>query len=289
MKKNIIFLGKNGQIANAFFLLTEKLDNKNNDFDCQFYSSSDVDLSNPVTTDLFLDSLPKNIDLIVNCMAYTNVDKAEEEQDLCNKINNISVGVIAKYCFSNNIKFIHFSTDYVFDGTGSEPFSEDNTANLHPLNFYGKTKLLGEQAIQKSGCDYIIIRLSWVYDARQTSKNFVNTIKRLAQEKEVLNIVCDQIGSPTSADFVAKNSMRIFYLALFASNEIQQKYYRRILHLNNGIFMSWHEFAVKIITDLRQNNQAVLTREVLPILSSQYPTKATRPLNSRLKSKDQFF
>jgi len=111
----------------------------------------------------------------------------------------------------------------------------------------------------------------------------------LAQEKEVLNIVCDQIGSPTSADFVAKNCMRIFYLALFASNEIQQKYYRRILHLNNGIFMSWHEFAVKIIDDLKQNNQAVLTREVLPILSSQYPTKATRPLNSRLKSKDQFF
>ncbi|MFM7558126.1 MAG: SDR family oxidoreductase, partial [Alphaproteobacteria bacterium] len=233
MKKNIIFLGKNGQIANAFFLLTEKLDNKNNDFDCQFYSSSDVDLSNPVTTDLFLDSLPKNIDLIVNCMAYTNVDKAEEEQDLCNKINNISVGVIAKYCFSNNIKFIHFSTDYVFDGTGSEPFSEDNTANLHPLNFYGKTKLLGEQAIQKSGCDYIIIRLSWVYDTRQTSKNFVNTIKRLAQEKEVLNIVCDQIGSPTSADFVAKNSMRIFE-KIFE----EDKSLKEIIHLNNGYFIS---------------------------------------------------
>lgn len=284
MKKNIVFLGKNGQIANAFF----EISSQENKFNFSFYSSLELDLSNPNATDSFLDSLPKNIDLIVNCMAYTNVDKAEEEQDICNKINNISVGVIAKYCFSNNIKFVHFSTDYVFDGAGCEPFSEDNTANLHPINYYGKTKLLGEQAIQKSGCDYIIIRLSWVYDNRENSKNFVNTIKRLVKEKEVLNIVNDQIGSPTSADFVAKNCMRVFYDALFSENEIQQKYYRRILHLNNGIFMSWYEFAVKIIDELKQKNQAIITKEILGIPSSKYPTKAMRPLNSRLKSKDKF-
>ena len=284
MKKNIVFLGKNGQVANAFYNIA----NQQNNFNCIFYSSLEIDLSNPNATDSFLDSLPKNIDLMVNCMAYTNVDKAEEEQDLCNKINNISVGVIAKYCFSNNIKFVHFSTDYVFDGTGGEPFSEDNTTNLNPVNFYGKSKLLGEQAIQKSGCDYIIIRLSWVYDNRENSKNFVNTIKRLAKEKEVLNIVNDQIGSPTSADFVARNSMRIFNDALFGENEIQQKYYRRILHLNNGVFMSWYEFTIKIIDELRQKSQPILTREILAISSSQYPTKPKRPLNSRLKSKDKF-
>lgn len=286
MNKNIIFLGRNGQIANAFFEYykskkTQSLDN----FNCKFYSSNDVDLGDLDAVKNFLKTLPSNIDMIVNCMGYTNVDKAEEEQELCDKINHRSVAIIADYCFNNHIKLIHFSTDYVFDGSGDEPFSEDNTKNLNPINFYGKTKLWAEQAIQKSGCDYVIIRISWIYDNRETSHNFVNTIKKLAKEKEFLNIVNDQIGSPTSADFVARNCFKIFDEALSGDKTSQQKFQRRILHLNNGKFMSWYDFACQIIAELKQNNAHLMIKKVLAIPSSQYKTKTPRPSNCRLKSK----
>jgi len=271
MKKNIIFLGKNGQISNAFFEITKSLGNKNNDFNYHFYSSSEINLSDPHATNLFLYSLPKNIDLIVNCMAYNNVNKAQEEQDLCNKINNISVDVIAKYCSSKNIKLVHFSTDYVFDGASNESFNEDNTTNLQPQNFYGKTKLLGEQAIQKSGCDYIIIRLSWVYDHRETSQNFVNTIKKLAQTKEVINIVKDQIGSPTSANFVARNCMRIFD-EIFKENK---KNIKEIIHLNNGNFISLFDYSLIIFEFLRRSLEVIKLKKINPIKTTDFKNSET--------------
>jgi len=285
MNKNIIFLGKNGQIANAFFEYHKSKEEKYlGNFNCNFYSSGDLDLSNLDAVKNFLKTLPNDIDMIVNCMGYTDVDKAEEEQELCDKINHRSVAIIADYCFHNHIKFIHFSTDYVFDGTGDEPFSENNTKNLNPINFYGKTKLWAEQAIQKSGCDYVIIRISWIYDNRKTSHNFVNTIKKLAIEKEEINVVDDQIGSPTSADFVAKNCFKIFYDVLLGDKTSQQKFQRRILHLNDGKFISWYDFACQIIADFKQNNERIIIKKVLAIPSSQYKTKTSRPFNSRLKS-----
>ena len=202
---NILIIGKNGQIANA---LSESFKLEKTGFNILVKDSSELDFSTPTTLKENLKNIFNRIDLIINCAGYTNVDKAEEEQELCDKINHQAVKILADFCKEKNILLIHYSTDYVFDGSGNKPFDEDNQENLHPLNYYGKTKLLSEQALQNSGCNYVIFRISWIYDNRPTSKNFVNTIKKLALEREEINVVDDQIGSPTSAEFVASNTIR---------------------------------------------------------------------------------
>ena len=296
MTKNTIFiLGKNGQVANA---LHESLVAERQKLDYHFLSSGDLDFSKPEDLSLKLNQLPNNIAFIVNAMAYTNVDRAEDEQELCDKINHRAVKILADYCFQKQIKLIHYSTDYVFDGTGTEPFAEDNTKNLNPVNFYGKTKLWGEQAIQQSGADYLIIRISWVYDNCETSKNFVNTIKRLARDQEVLRIVDDQIGSPTSAEFIAKNTLKIIKEILDHKNNknplspefidlkaiTENKYHKKIIHLNNGRFISWYEFALEIFAFLKRSQEIIKLKEIVPIKTSEYKTRAVRPLNSRIAS-----
>jgi len=258
MKKIIIF-GKNGQLANAFLQIPTLI--------ADFYDSSRVNFSDIVGLKFFLDNLSSKPDIIINCSAYTNVDKAEDEQGLCNTINHLAVEVLANFCFLHNIRLIHYSTDYVFNGSGSLPFTEEDTQNLQPLNFYGATKLLAEQKISQSKCSHLIFRVSWLFDRRPTSKNFVNTILRLAQERETLKIVDDQIGSPTLVDFVAQNTL--------LSLDIPSGIY----HLNNGIYMSWYQFAQQIINN---SQQQFMLKQLLPIASSDYTTKATRPLNSRL-------
>ncbi len=275
MATNILIFGKNGQVASNLI----KLFNKEEDFDVWAYSSSEVDFSNLIALETFLNNLKIKPDFIINAAAYTNVDKAEDEKELADLINHQAVAIIAKYCQKSGTKLIHYSTDYVFDGSGSEPFSEDNTKNLHPLNQYGQTKLSGERAIISSGCDYIILRISWVYDANPDSKNFFNTIIRLAKEKEILSIIDDQVGSPTSADFVAKNTIIIIKKSIISPI----KFFRKIYHLNNGRFISWCQFAVEIINNLKAKGGYFKVKEVTPIKSSEYKTKATRPLNSRLK------
>jgi dTDP-4-dehydrorhamnose reductase len=273
MKTNIIIFGRNGQVASNLIRLFAK----ENDFNVKSYSSCEVDFTNLSTLDNFLNNLSPKPDFIINAAAYTNVDKAEEEQELADLINNQAVAVIAKYCKKSGAKLIHYSTDYVFDGSGSEPFTEDNTKNLKPLNHYGKTKLLGEKAIINSGCNHIIFRISWVYDNNPNSKNFVNTIVRLAKEKEVLNIIDDQVGSPTSASFVAENTIKLL-------NQSKQDM-NGIYHLNNGRYISWYDFAVEIIDDLRARGENLKVKEINPIKTSEYKTKAVRPLNSRLGCK----
>jgi len=280
MKKNIAIFGENGQVANALI----KKFSESSQFNIAVFNHHDCDFANLSNLKNFLNNFQQTSDIIINCVAYTNVDLAEDENELCDKINHQAVKILADFCHKNNIKLIHYSTDYVFDGYGLEPFTEDNTKNLHPLNFYGKSKLAGEIAIQNSGCDYLIIRLSWVYDNRSNSKNFVNTITRLAQNLEELKIVCDQIGSPTDADFVAKNTIKIIHDILSPTCENAKNFHNRILHMNNGIFMSWFDFAKKIIDNLIKNNVAVKVKNIIPIKSSEYKTKAVRPLNSRLQS-----
>ena len=276
LQTNIVIFGKNGQISSNLI----KLFQLENGFNVRVYSSNEADFSDLSSLEKFLNQLSPIADFIINAAAYTNVDKAEEEQELADLINHQAVAVIAKYCKKSGTKLIHYSTDYVFDGSGSEPFTEDNTTNLEPLNHYGKTKLLGEQAIINSGCNYIIFRISWVYDDNPNSKNFVNTITRLAKEKEVLNIIDDQVGSPTSASFVAENTIKLIKKLSKTGHEFSSEIY----HLNNGRYISWYDFAIKIINDLRKKGVGLKVQEIKPIKTFEYKSKALRPLNSRLKS-----
>lgn len=290
MTNNILIIGKNGQIANA---LIENFKLEKTGFIILVKDSSELDFSKPASLKENLKNISNSIDLIINCAGYTNVDKAEDEQELCDNINHQAVKILADFCKEKNILLIHYSTDYVFDGSGDKPFDEDNQENLHPLNYYGKTKLFSEQAVKNSGCDYLIFRISWIYDNRKESKNFVNTIKRLALEKEEINVVGDQIGSPTSADFVASNTIR-FIKKITSENfdknagenliKFDKNLINQIYHLNNGEFMSWHEFACKIVADLQKTSSAVKLKKINKIPSSEYKTKAMRGLNSRLNN-----
>ncbi len=278
MKPNIIIFGKNGQIGSNLVRIFAEENTKENNFNVRSYSSQEINFTDLSALDNFLNNLSKKPDFIINAAAYTNVDKAEEEQELADLINHQAVAVIAKYCAKSGTKLIHYSTDYVFDGSGNEPFMEDNTKNLKPLNHYGKTKLLGEQAIINSGCNYVILRISWVYDDNPDSKNFVNTITKLAKEKEVLNIVNDQIGSPTSASFVAKNTITLINKLLKYPNRFPSGIY----HLNNGKYISWYDFATNIVANLRARGENLSVKTINPTKTSEYKTRALRPLNSRL-------
>ncbi len=290
MTKNILIIGKNGQIASA---LIESFKLEKTGFNVLVKDSSELDFSKPNALKENLKNISTSINLIINCAGYTNVDKAEEEQELCDKINHQAVEILADFCKEKNILLIHYSTDYVFDGSGDKPFEEDNQENLKPLNYYGKTKLLAEQALKNSGCDYLIFRISWIYDNRKESKNFVNTIKRLALEKEEISVVDDQIGSPTSAEFVASNTIRFIKkitLENFDRNadensiKFDKDLINQIYHLNNGEFVSWHEFACRIVADLQKNSSAIKLKKINKIPSSEYKTNAIRGLNSRLSN-----
>ena len=272
-KTNITIFGKNGQISSNLITLfkTEK------NFNITAYSSKEVDFSNLEELKNFFTNQTTYPDFIINASAYTDVDKAEEKKELSDFINHQAVAIIANHCHKNNIKLIHYSTDYVFDGSGTKPFTADNTKNLNPLNHYGKTKLAAEQAIIKSNCQYLILRISWVYDPNPTHKNFLNTITKLAQAKETRSIINDQIGSPTSAIFIAQNTIQII------KNSLNKNTFpNTIRHLNNSKFISWYDFALKIISDLKKQGKILKVKTIHPIKTSQYPTKAARPLNSRL-------
>ena len=283
----ILIIGKNGQIASA---LIESFKLEKTGFNILVKDSSELDFSKPETLKENLKNISNSIDLIINCAGYTNVDKAEDEQELCDNINHQAVKILADFCKEKNILLIHYSTDYVFDGSGDKAFDEDNQENLHPLNYYGKTKLWAEEALKNSGCDYLIFRISWIYDNRKESKNFVNTIKRLALEKEEINVVDDQIGSPTSAEFVALNTIR-FIKKIIVENagdnsiKFDRNLINQIYHLNNGEFVSWHGFACKIIADLQKTSSAIILKKINKIPTSEYKTKAMRGLNSRLNNK----
>ena len=249
-----LVLGKTGQVASAFAEILPEA--------C-FIGSDELDLSAPEYVYKKLEELGITSEYIINSMAYTAVDKAEDEQELCDNINHKSAGEIAKFCADKNIKLIHYSTDYVFDGNGEKAFQEDNSENLEPLNFYGKTKLAGEKAIQNSGCEYLILRTSWVYSA--TGNNFVKTMLKLAENRDELSIVSDQIGSPSYALDIATNTLKL----------LDQN---GVYHFVPSEKISWYDFAKMIfeITGIEMNLKSIPT--------SNYPTPAKRPLNSRLDS-----
>jgi dTDP-4-dehydrorhamnose reductase len=213
-------------------------------------------------------------DVIVNAAAHTAVDRAEQEPDLARAVNATAPGVLAREAKALGVWLVHYSTDYVFDGSGHAP--RDEAAATAPLSVYGRSKLEGEQLIQASGCPHLILRTSWVYAAR--GGNFARTMLRLAAEREQLKVIDDQIGAPTGADLLAD-------VTAHALRTVQQQPgLGGLYHLVAGGETSWHGYARHVIEWARRHGQAlrVPPEQVLPIATREYPTPATRPLNSRL-------
>lgn len=211
-------------------------------------------------------------DLVVNPAAYTAVDRAESEVALAHRINSETVGAMAQACASIDALFVHYSTDYVFDGHKATPYLEDDATG--PVSAYGRSKLAGEQAIVASGCRHLILRTSWVYAGR--GKNFLLTMLRLANERDQLKVVADQFGAPTWSRAIADGTSQI--LKTLAKGAVPPA---SLVHLTNGGRASWHEFASAIVAG---GSARGLTRSVpvLPIGTVDYPTPARRPVQSCL-------
>lgn len=215
--------------------------------------------------------------IIVNPAAYTAVDKAETDQSKAFAINADAPGVMAEEARKIGALFVHYSTDYVFDGTGTEPYTEQTAAN--PLNVYGRSKLNGERAIQAAGGDFVILRTSWVYASR--GNNFLKTILRLAAEREELKIVADQVGTPTWARLIAETTAHVVRQTL--GDRRAGRFKSDIYHLTSSGETSWHGFAEKILAIAREQEKFVLkNKELQPIPATEYPLPANRPANSRL-------
>jgi dTDP-4-dehydrorhamnose reductase len=219
--------------------------------------------------------------VIVNAAAYTAVDKAETDRELAHTINALASQVMAEEAKSLDALLVHYSTDYVFDGTGTAPWKE--TDAVAPVNYYGATKLEGEQLIVASGCKHLIFRTSWVYAAR--GNNFAKTMLRLAKDRASLNVIADQIGVPTGADLLADVAVAALQKAL-VNPELCGIY-----HLAPAGETSWHAYASYVIDFARAHGEVLAVETISPIPTSQYPTPASRPLNSRLatdKLRDTF-
>ncbi|MGK5082329.1 dTDP-4-dehydrorhamnose reductase [Bdellovibrionota bacterium FG-1] len=213
---------------------------------------------------------------VINAAAYTQVDHAETQRELAFKINAEAPGVIAQWCAQQNIPFVHYSTDYVFDGSGDQPRSED--APIAPLNVYGQSKAEGERRIVEAKGRFLCLRTSWAYDAH--GKNFVNTMLRLGAERETLKVVADQIGAPTYAPHLAQGTLQALENALAKPN-----FPSGIYHLCQSGQTSWFGFAEAIFESARKQGIALKVSQILPISTAEYPVPAKRPLNSRLSMK----
>ena len=215
-------------------------------------------------------------DVIVNAAAHTAVDKAESEPELARTINALAPGVLAQEAKRSGAWLVHYSTDYVFDGSGDRPWLETDATG--PLGVYGKTKLEGEEAILATGCKHLIFRTSWVYAAR--GGNFAKTMLKLAQERDSLNVINDQIGAPTGADLLADITAHAIRTAL------QRPDVSGLYHLVASGQTSWHGYASFIIDLARQAGVAikVAPEAIQPVPTSAFPTPAKRPMNSRLNT-----
>lgn len=233
----------------------------------------DLDLSKPLTLPERLDRLKP--DLIINAAAYTTVDKAESEPDIATTVNGTAVGVLGEWAAQKSVPLIHFSTDYVFDGEATEPYDENHPIN--PLSVYGKSKAEGERLLLCSGAPCLIIRTSWVYSA--AGRNFLTTIIRLAAERDELRVVCDQIGTPTSASQIAKF---VHFLITEGLDSFEKS--SHIVHFTASGWTSWHGFANAIVAGMRRYGIPAKASIIRAIPTSEYPTQAARPKFSRLST-----
>jgi len=271
----ILVTGKNGQLGqsiNKLINIEAKTKYNPNSNEFIFVGREELDLSSKSSIDNYFNN-NDNFDIIINCAAYTAVDKAEEEQELANQVNHLAVGQLARIANQQKAKLIHISTDYVFDGDGDNPYSE--TDKTSPINIYGKTKLAGEKALQEiMPTNAIIIRTSWVYS--EYGNNFVKTMLRLGKEKDEISVVSDQIGSPTYATDLAEAILTI----VNNKNCLDKQQSTEVYHYSNEGKISWYDFAREIF------RIAKIDCKVNPITTNQYPIPAKRPKNT-LINKDK--
>lgn len=201
-------------------------------------------------------------DAVIHCAAYTAVDAAEEQEELCRKVNALGTEYIAKVCGRMDIKMMYISTDYVFNGQGERPWEPDDPRE--PMNVYGQTKYEGELAVEKYVKKFFLVRIAWVFGVN--GKNFIKTMLRLGEEKGAVGVVADQVGSPTYT----------YDLARLLVDMIETEQYGRYHATNEGL-CSWYEFAVEIFRQAGMNQV-----QVTPLTSDQFPAKAKRPMNSRM-------
>lgn len=205
-------------------------------------------------------------EVIVNCAAYTNVERAEEDEEAADRLNRGAAENLARAAEANGATLIHVSTDYVFDGTGHRPYTEAMATS--PLGAYGRTKLAGEEAVKASGCRYLILRTAWLYS--EYGNNFLKTMLRLTSERETLRVVFDQVGTPTYAGDLALAIFSLIETGRYAGNE-------GVYHFTDEGVCSWYDFAVEIAAAAGHG-----TCRIIPCHTSEYPTKATRPAYSVL-------
>jgi len=234
-----------------------------------------LDLSRPASIEQTLSSIKP--DLIVNAAAYTAVDKAEDEVELAYAINAEAPSIMSAWAAKNDVLLIHFSTDYVFNGEGTKAWNEEDVPV--PLSAYGSSKLAGEEGIRAAQSAHLIVRTSWIYNT--TGRNFLRTIFQLARERHELRVVSDQIGAPTSACVVANAVAKIISEG---GRQLRRKFEMAdgLVHLAARGEASWHVFALRIVAGLQRRGVPLIVQKIEAISSREYPTRAVRPLNSRL-------
>ena len=276
---NIVIFGKDGQLGKAFKVVsTKKIEQQ---YQIQYVGRAECDLTCAEAIAGLLNQIKP--DLIINAAAYTAVDKAETEIDLAFTINTKAPEIMAQYAVAHNATLLHYSTDYVFDGSKIGFYSEDDHRN--PLGVYGKSKAAGEQAIEnafknspaQSNGQYAIFRTSWVYG---DGGNFIRTILRLAKEHESLNVISDQHGVPTSAEWLAQVSLDV---ALTEGGQIKQ-FPSGIYHAVPSGQTTWHGLATLAIQSAMEAGASLKVKPeaIKPILAVEYPLPAPRPMNSRM-------
>lgn len=250
---NVLVTGANGQLGREMRLVSRDSNNH--------YIFTDVEELDITNLDAVRKMVKDNkVDIVVNCAAYTNVDKAEDDEATARRINRDAVENLAVSCRENGATLIHVSTDYVFPGNGCIPCREDMPVS--PQGVYGKTKLEGEEAIQRVGCLYLIFRTAWLYS--EYGNNFVKTMRRLTKEKDELNVVFDQVGTPTYAYDLAEAICEIIELEQYKGNE-------GIYHYSNEGVCSWFDFAKEIAA--LSGNEC----DIRPCHSDEFPSKVKRP------------
>lgn len=268
---NILVTGSNGQLGSEIKDLVANY----KQFSFFFMDLPDLDICNSSQLDTFFKN--NKINVVINCAAYTFVDKAEHDLDIAKKVNVEGVSNLIKALDKIDGKLIHISTDYVFDGYNSQPYLESDAVN--PIGIYGKTKRAGELAVLNSNIDALVIRTSWLYSSY--GNNFTKTMLRLGGERDSLNVICDQVGTPTYAKNLATTCLEI--ISRHYSTNISKK--GNLYHYSNEGVASWYDFAISIM------EFAGLNCKVKPIQTKDYPTLAKRPQYSVLnktKIKEDF-
>lgn len=258
----ILVFGRSGQVAQA-------LKTHLPPHDVMFVGRQEADYSNPQQCLAVLDRVRPR--LVINAAAYTAVDRAETERNLCRQLNAITPIQIGHWCKNNETPFIHFSSDYVFDGKGERPYTEDSP--FAPVNWYGATKAEADRALLNLNAKVLILRVSWVYSS--TGSNFVKTILRLAQNQDELRIVGDQIGGPTSAEDIAQSILSLL-------PQLSQFQNWGAYHYQGRPWCSWSFFATEILSQAQKWDHGLSKTRVFEISTSDFPTAAKRPVNSRL-------